>query len=113
MDEQEPLDPELLADVAASFGILSATSRLQIVWLLAGGPRDVGSLAAALGQPVAAVSQHLAKLKLAGLVRSRRDGRHQIYVIDDPVVVEVVRAVVRGHASGGGRAGAHRDRGTA
>ncbi|WP_238588902.1 hypothetical protein [Pseudonocardia sp. HH130629-09] len=38
----QPLDPELLADAAAAFGMLAATSRLQIVWLLADGPRDVG-----------------------------------------------------------------------
>lgn len=92
--DDELLDPELLADTAAAFGMLGATSRLQIVWLLAAGPRDVGTLATALGQPVAAVSQHLAKLKLAGLVRARREGRHQIYVIDDPGVVETVRSVV-------------------
>ncbi|ANY05287.1 ArsR/SmtB family transcription factor [Pseudonocardia sp. HH130630-07] len=98
--DDELLDPELLADSAAAFGMLAATSRLQIVWLLTAGPRDVGTLATALGQPVAAVSQHLAKLKLAGLVRARRDGRHQIYVIADPGVVDVVRGVV----------GAQRDR---
>ena len=92
--EPQLLEPELLADTAAAFGILSATSRLQIVWLLADGPCDVGTIATALDQPVAAVSQHLAKLKLSGLVRARREGRRQIYVIDDPAVVEVVRSVV-------------------
>ncbi|SFN90583.1 transcriptional regulator, ArsR family [Pseudonocardia ammonioxydans] len=92
--EPQLLDPELLADAAAAFGMLSAPSRLQIVWLLADGPCDVGTIAGALGQPVAAVSQHLAKLKLAGLVRARREGRHQIYVIDDPDVVTVVRSIV-------------------
>jgi DNA-binding transcriptional ArsR family regulator len=89
-----PLEPDLLQDVAAVFGLLSATARLQIMWLLTGGPRDVGTLAAALGQPVAAVSQHLAKLKLGGLVRSHRRGRHQVYAVHDAVVGEVVRLVV-------------------
>ena len=96
--EGHPLDPELLTDVATAFGMLSATSRLQLVWLLAAGPSDVGTLAGTLDQPVAAVSQHLAKLKLAGLVRSRRKGRHQIYVIADPRVVEIVQAVVGAEA---------------
>ncbi|WP_224402911.1 helix-turn-helix transcriptional regulator [Pseudonocardia sp. ICBG1034] len=93
-EDPQPLDAELLADAAAAFGMLAATSRLQIVWLLADGPRDVGTLATILGQPVAAVSQHLAKLKLAGLVRARREGRHQIYVVADAGMVEVVRTVV-------------------
>lgn len=91
-----PLEPDLLHDAASVFGVLSATARLQIMWLLAGGPRDVGTLAADLGQPVAAVSQHLAKLKLSGVVRARRQGRHQIYVVDDPVLADVVRMVVAG-----------------
>ncbi|MEJ8282143.1 ArsR/SmtB family transcription factor [Pseudonocardia spirodelae] len=107
----QPLDPELLADSAAAFGMLAATSRLQIVWLLAAGPCDVGTLATALGQPVAAVSQHLAKLKLAGLVRAQRDGRHQIYAIADAGVVEVVRTVVA--AQERRRPGAGRERGSA
>ena len=64
------LEPQVLHDAAAVFGLLSATARLQIMWLLASGPRDVGTLAADLGQPVAAVSQHLAKLK-------RRPGRRR------------------------------------
>lgn len=89
-----PLEPDLLQDVAAVFGLLSATARLQILWLLAAGPRDVGTLAADLGQPVAAVSQHLAKLKLGGLVRAHRQGRHQVYAVQDAVVAEAVRSVV-------------------
>jgi DNA-binding transcriptional ArsR family regulator len=40
------------------------------------------------------VSQHLAKLKLAGLVRSRREGRRHVYVVDDPNLVMIVRLAV-------------------
>ncbi|MFB7511527.1 transcriptional regulator, partial [Streptomyces broussonetiae] len=43
------------------------------------------------------VSQHLTKLKLAGLVRSRREGRRQVYYVDtagQAEVVEVVRLLV-------------------
>lgn len=90
----EPLAPELLQEVAGTFGMLSATARLQIVWLLAAGERDVGTLAAEVGQTVATVSQHLAKLKLAGLVRARREGRRQVYLVANPQVVELVRLAV-------------------
>ncbi|SFO17732.1 DNA-binding transcriptional regulator, ArsR family [Pseudonocardia ammonioxydans] len=96
--EGHPLDPELLTDVTTPFGMLSATSRLQVVWLLAAGPSDVGTLAGTLGQPVAAAGQHLAELKPAGPVRSRREGRHQIYAIADPRAVELVQAVVGAEA---------------
>lgn len=89
-----PLDADQLELTAARFGMLAATSRLQIIWLLAGGERDVGTLATEVGQTVATVSQHLAKLKLAGLVKSRRSGRRQIYLVDDPRLVDMIRLTV-------------------
>ena len=101
MPEHPPspeLDDDLLQDVAATFGLLAAGARLHIVWLLADGERDVGTLATEVGQSVAAVSQHLAKLKLAGLVRSRREGRRQVYLVDDPHLVETVRSAIHHHA---------------
>ena len=93
----DPLPADLLQRTAATFGMLSATARLHIVWLLAAGERDVGTLAGELGQSVATVSHHLAKLKLAGLVRARRDGKRQIYLVDDPQVVEIVKLAVQHH----------------
>lgn len=51
-------------------------------------------LAERVGGALPAVSQHLTKLKLAGLVRSRREGRRQVYFVDDPEVVTVVRVMV-------------------
>lgn len=92
-----PLADDLLQDAAATFGILAATARLQIVWLLAEGERDVSTLAQEVGQSMAAVSQHLAKLKLAGLVRVRRAGRRSIYIVDDPHLVDIVRLAVSHH----------------
>ncbi|WP_406275282.1 metalloregulator ArsR/SmtB family transcription factor [Nocardia sp. NBC_00881] len=84
-----------LQDAAAVFGMLAATARLQILWLLSQDERDVGTLAAAIGQTVPAVSQHLAKLKLAGLVRAHKDGRRNVYAIADPDVADIVRLAFR------------------
>jgi DNA-binding transcriptional ArsR family regulator len=53
------------------FALLSAAVRLHILWLLAGGERDVSSLAEATGQTVATVSHHLGKLKLGWSGASR------------------------------------------
>ncbi len=109
-----PLPADLLQDVAGMFGMLSATARLHIVYLLSHGERDVGTLAEELDQSVAAVSHHLAKLKLAGLVHARREGKHQVYVADDAQVVEIVQQAVErytarytagGTASGTARGG--------
>ncbi len=79
------------------FGMLAATARLQIIWLLCDGERDVGTLAGEVGQSVAAVSQHLAKLKLAGIVRSRKEGRRHVYLVADTDVSEIVQIAVRHH----------------
>ncbi|MEV5387845.1 metalloregulator ArsR/SmtB family transcription factor [Streptomyces sp. NPDC052721] len=84
----------VLAEAAAAFGLLAAPARLHLMWALAQGESDVTHLADRVGGALPAVSQHLAKLKLAGLVRSRREGRRQIYRIDDPDVVALIHAVV-------------------
>lgn len=90
----EPLPPRLLQDTASMFALLSATVRLHILWLLASGDRDVGTLADETGQSVATVSHHLSKLKLSGLVRARRVGRRQVYVVADTHVIDVVRLAI-------------------
>ncbi len=84
----------MLAEAAAAFGLLAAPARLHIVWALAQGESDVTGLAERVGGTLPSVSQHLTKLKLAGLVRSRREGRRQVYLVDDPDVVTVVRLMV-------------------
>ncbi|WP_333761626.1 ArsR/SmtB family transcription factor [Streptomyces sp. IBSBF 2390] len=86
---------EVLSDAAAAFGLLASAARLHLMWALSQGESDVTHLADRVGGALPAVSQHLAKLKLAGLVRSRREGRRQVYYVDDPDVVTLVRVMVR------------------
>lgn len=78
------------------FGLLTSAVRLHIVWTLAQGECDVSGLADQVGGTLPAVSQHLTKLKSAGLVHARREGRRHVYLVDDPDVVTVVRRMV-GH----------------
>lgn len=85
---------EVLAEAAAAFGLLASSARLHLMWALSQGESDVTHLADRVGGALPAVSQHLAKLKLAGLVRSRREGRRQVYYVDDPDIVTVVRVMV-------------------
>ena len=88
------LPPRLLQETASMFALLSATVRLHILWLLADGDRDVGSLAVQTGQSVATVSHHLAKLKLAGLVDLDRHGKRHVYTATDPHVLEVIELAI-------------------
>lgn len=69
-----------LVDVATeSFRMLADPTRVRLLWLLCGAERDVTDLAAAVGAARPAVSQHLAKLRMTGLVATRRDGRRILY----------------------------------
>jgi DNA-binding transcriptional ArsR family regulator len=86
---------EVLAKAAAAFGLLASPARLHILWALAQGESDVTGLAERVGGALPAVSQHLTKLKLADFVRSRREGRRQVYFVDAPEVVMVVRLMVK------------------
>ncbi|MFD4228150.1 ArsR/SmtB family transcription factor [Streptomyces sp. NPDC058545] len=95
---------EVLAEAAAAFALLATPARLHIVWALSQGESDVTGLAELVGGTLPSVSQHLTKLKLAGLVRSRREGRRQVYLVDDPDVVTVVRLMVGQLAARAGHA---------
>ena len=90
----QPLPARMLQDTASMFALLSATVRLQILWLLASGDHDVSTLAAATGHSVATVSNHLSKLKLAGMVHARRQGKRQVHVACDTHVIDILRLAV-------------------
>jgi DNA-binding transcriptional ArsR family regulator len=89
-----PTSAQLQA-AAETFAMLATPTRLHLVWLLAQQDQDVGSLADQVGVPVATVSQHLAKLRFTGLVSAHRNGRRQIYSVDDPHVVTLVDQIFR------------------
>ncbi|MFC5995567.1 ArsR/SmtB family transcription factor [Pseudonocardia hispaniensis] len=72
-------DRSLTEAAAESFRMLADPTRLRILWLLCGAEYDVGTLAERTDAARPAVSQHLAKLRMTGLVRSRREGRRVYY----------------------------------
>jgi len=78
VERSMPSEPQVTAAVTA-LRMLADPTRLRLLWLLREGEYDVGTLATAVGAARPAVSQHLGKLLLAGLVASRRDGRRVLY----------------------------------
>ncbi|AUS77941.1 transcriptional regulator [Actinoalloteichus sp. AHMU CJ021] len=82
-----------LASAAGTFDLLSTPTRLHLVWLMSQGEHDVGTLAARVGVNIATVSQQLGKLRLAGIVTSRREGRRHIYTVEDPHVLTLVEQI--------------------
>lgn len=85
---------------AAGLRLLGDPTRMKLLWVLAQGPANVGRLAALAGASPAAVSQHLAKLRLAGLVAARRQGSFVFYSVADDHVAGLVADAVE-HASHG------------
>jgi DNA-binding transcriptional ArsR family regulator len=90
-------------DIKSAVGmlkLLADETRLRIIWELLNAERSVSELAHLVGAQPAGVSQHLAKLRLARLVRTRREGTRIFYVVDDVHVRRLVEEIVS-HAGHG------------
>jgi DNA-binding transcriptional ArsR family regulator len=90
MDEVYTLQAEVLKT-------LSNPRRLEIIHLLADGPREVSRLAEEMGISQPNVSQHLALMRAAGVVEAERDGREVRYRLSDPEIIvacETMRGVL-------------------
>ena len=61
--------------------MLADPTRLELMWALVDRERDVSALTAEVTASRSSVSQHLGRLRLAGLVEVRREGRRMIYRI--------------------------------
>ena len=72
---------------------LSDPKRLCVLESLAGGELSVGDLSTKVGCQVPNMSQHLAVLRSAGLVQSRRDGSTVLYRLADVRVLEAYRLI--------------------
>lgn len=70
--------------------MLADATRVRLLWALFDDELPVNALAEAVGRPAAGVSQHLAKLRMARLVRTRRDGTHVYYRLDSDHVRQLV-----------------------
>ncbi len=83
---------DLVRDRAATVArALSDAKRLCVVERLADGERSVSDLSRDVGCQVPNMSQHLAVLRAAGIVASRREGSTVFYRLADPQVLEVYR----------------------
>jgi DNA-binding transcriptional ArsR family regulator len=83
---------ESLRDRSAAVAkALADAKRLCVVERLAEGERSVSDLSRDVGCQVPNMSQHLAVLRSAGIVASRREGNTVFYRLADPNVLEVYR----------------------
>lgn len=89
-----------LADFEASAGkaadllrTLGNEKRLMILCQLGGGELAAGALQEPLGLSQSALSQHLAVLREAGVVATRREAQTIYYSIADPAAVKVIETL--------------------
>lgn len=83
--------------------MLADATRVRLLWALTDGELAVNELALVVDKPPTAVSQHLAKLRMARLVRTRREGTRVFYRIENDHVRQLVQDAVfyADHAGGG------------
>ena len=92
--------------------MLSDATRVQLLWALVDRELSVTELAETVGKPAPSVSQHLAKLRMARLVRTRREATTIYYSLENSHVAQLVTdAVFNAEHAGPGIPGHHRGEG--
>ena len=87
---ESPTD-EQVAEAIDILKLVADSTRLRIMWALLHGEHSVNHLADHVGAHPSAVSQHLAKLRLGRLVRTRKEGTHVFYVARNDHVRRIVQ----------------------
>lgn len=82
-----------LEAAAGGLRAISHPLRLAVLCHLADGPKNVGELLARTGVAQPNLSQHLAKLRMLGVVRCERRSQHMYYRLADPGFVRIVEAL--------------------
>jgi DNA-binding transcriptional ArsR family regulator len=94
-DQQEVALPVESAELAAEvFRMLADSTRVRLLWAMLEAERSVNQLADSVGKPAPSVSQHLAKLRMARLVRTRREGTQVFYRVENDHVAHLVRDAI-------------------
>lgn len=87
---QTPPNDRELDHAAGILRLLGDRTRLAVLAMLNGQEMSVTAIAESLGRPVPAISQHLAKLRSAGLVKVRKEGVTSYYTQPDEHIAGLV-----------------------
>jgi DNA-binding transcriptional ArsR family regulator len=97
--EPSPSEPVPLDTVTLRLEALAHPIRLRLLRTLARGPHTPGELAHTWGLSLPEISRHLAVLRRAGLLTTRRHGRYVRYTLDLPALTslgtDLLAAVLR------------------
>ncbi len=89
----DPSEDQVAAAVE-TLKLLADPTRLRILWALLHGEHSVNELANHVDAQPAAVSQHLAKLRLARLVATRREGTKIFYAAENRHIERLVEQAI-------------------
>lgn len=78
-DHPDELTDAQVSAAVTAFALLADPTRVRMLWALREAQLDVATLAAAAGARPTVASQHLSKLRFAGLVEGRREGQRVVY----------------------------------
>ena len=73
--------------------LMSHPARLRVLELICENEWDVNSLATAVNLSQSALSQHLKKLRVGGIVESRRDRQNIVYFCRDEAVGKILQTL--------------------
>jgi DNA-binding transcriptional ArsR family regulator len=86
--------PEQQLEAAvAGLRVIAHPVRLSVLCQLAEGAKNVGELQEGAGTTQSNLSQHLAKLRLLGLVSCERRSQHIYYRLTDPGFLRIIEAL--------------------
>jgi DNA-binding transcriptional ArsR family regulator len=94
MPERSRINEEQAALIVEVFRMLADITRVQVLWALVDRELSVNDLAEHVGKPAPSVSQHLAKLRMARLVRTRRAGTTIYYSLENEHIRQLVTDAV-------------------
>ncbi len=83
-------DDEALYDLAELFKVFGDTTRIRILYTLFESEMCVCDIAEVLNMTQSAISHQLKVLKLAKLVKNRREGKQIIYSLDDGHIANII-----------------------
>ena len=84
------LPDEEIVEIADFFKVFGDTTRLKILYMLEAGETSVNNISVSLGISQSVASQHLKLLRVARLVRWRKDGKNVIYSLNDDHIARIL-----------------------
>ena len=95
MQEYQTFEKLNFSNAVNGLKAIAHPSRLQILCSLVRNEMTVGDLVKRLNLSQSAVSQHLGKMKSAGILEDRRSGNQVYYGLKDEIYGELVTTICR------------------